>query len=112
MQRPSCIAYPTGIEAYIDDCLLDGRQAPAVAVVEQKTSFGTAGVLAEVALGSSGCFAPFDDLLALTVRASDGDESHGPFLPKGGYEDEAQCDSHLSLSPLLKHYPPIIVVTF
>jgi hypothetical protein len=104
MQRPSRIAYPTGIETHIDDRLLDFRQAPAVAVVEQKTSFGTAGVLAEVALSSPGCFAPFDDLLALTVRASDCDESHGPFLPKGGYEDEAQCDSHLSLSPLLKHY--------
>jgi hypothetical protein len=38
------------------------------------------------------------------VRASDGDESHGPFLPRGGYEDEAQCDINLSLSPLLKHY--------
>ena len=84
---------------------LTGRQAPAVAVVEQKNPLA-AGVLAEVALGSPGCFAPFDDLLALTVRASDGDESHGPFLPKGGYEDEAQCDSHLSLSPLLKHYQP------
>ena len=23
---------------------------------------------------------------------------------KGGYEDEAQCDIHLSPSPLLKHY--------
>jgi hypothetical protein len=33
------------------------------------------------------------------------DESHGPFLPAGGYEDEAQCDINLSPSPLLKHYP-------
>src|SRR5439155_15362684 len=41
----------------------------------------------------------------LTVRAADGDERHGPFLPKGDYEDEAQCDINLSLSPLLKHYP-------
>src|SRR5262249_41620701 len=54
---------------------------------------------------SSGRFAPFDDLLTLTVRASDGDERHGPFLPKRDYEDEAQCDSNLSPSPLLKHYP-------
>jgi len=38
------------------------------------------------------------------VRAADGDERHGPFLPKEGYEDEAQYDSHLSSSPLLKHY--------
>jgi hypothetical protein len=38
------------------------------------------------------------------VRAADRDERHGPFLPRGGYEDEAQCDSNLSLSPLLKHY--------
>src|SRR5215471_18668277 len=26
-------------------------------------------------------------------------------LPDGGYKDEAQCDSNLSPSPLLKHYP-------
>jgi hypothetical protein len=32
------------------------------------------------------------------------DERHGPFLPDGGYEDEAQCDINLSPSPLLKHY--------
>ena len=56
-------------------------------------------------LGSSGRFAPFEALLALTVRAADGDERHGPFLSKGGYEDEAQCDMPLSPSPLLKHYP-------
>jgi hypothetical protein len=39
------------------------------------------------------------------VRAADRDECHGPFLPKRDYEDEAQCDSILSPSPLLKHYP-------
>src|SRR5215471_3950164 len=105
MQGSHRITHSTGIEAHIDNRLLDFRQAPAVAIVEQKTAFGTAGVLAEVALGSPGRFAPFDDLLTLTVRASDGDESHGPFLPRGGYEDEAQCDINLSLSPLLKHYP-------
>src|SRR5215470_18434085 len=104
MQGSRRITHPTGIETHVDDRFLDFRQAPAVAIVEQKTAFGTAGVLAEVALGSSGRFAPFDDLLALTVRASDCDESHGPFLPKGSYEDEAQCDMHLSPSPLLKHY--------
>jgi hypothetical protein len=84
--------------------VLDLRQAPAIAIVEQKTSFGTQGVLAEVALGSSSRFAAFDDLVTLTVRAADGDERHGPFLPKGDYEDKAQCDSNPSLSPLLKHY--------
>ena len=69
-----------------------------------KLHLGTEGVLAQVALGSPGCFPTFDDLVTLTVRASDGDERHGPFLPNGGYEDEAQCDSNLSPSPLLKHY--------
>jgi hypothetical protein len=29
---------------------------------------------------------------------------NGPFLSEGGYRDEAQCDIHLSPSPLLKHY--------
>ena len=38
------------------------------------------------------------------MRAADRDECHGPFLPKRDYEDEAQCDSNLSPSPLLKHY--------
>jgi hypothetical protein len=73
-------------------------------IIEQKTSFGTQGVLAEVALGASGRFAAFDDLVTLTVRAADGDERHGPFLPQRGYEEEAQCDMNPSLSPLLKHY--------
>src|SRR5262249_46876134 len=52
------------------------------------------------------------------MRAANGDERHGPFLPKRGYEDEAQCDINPSLSPLLKHYrnikllhiPPDLVV--
>jgi hypothetical protein len=104
-QRSCHIAHPTGIEAHVDDGLLHFRQAPSVAIVEQKTALGTQGVLAQVALGSPGCFPTFDDLITLTVRAADGDERHGPFLPNGGYEDEAQCDSNLSPSPLLKHYP-------
>ena len=36
----------------------------------------------QVALGTLGCFPTFDDLLTLTVRAADGDERHGPFLPQ------------------------------
>src|SRR5262249_13784640 len=84
--------------------MLDLRQASAIAIVEQETPPGTEGVLTEVALGAPGCFAAFDDLVTLTVRAADGDERHGPFLPDGGYEDKAQCDSNRSPSPLLKHY--------
>jgi hypothetical protein len=84
--------------------LFDFRQAPAVAIVEEKTAPDTEGVLAEVALRAPGCFAAFDDLVTLTVRAADRDERHGPFLPKRDYEDEVQCDSNLSPSPLLKHY--------
>src|SRR6266567_6831886 len=104
MQRSRGIAHPTGIETHVDDHVLDFRQASSVAIVEQETARGTEGILAEVALSSSGRFTAFDDLVTLTVRASDGDERHGPFLPKGGYEDEAQCDSNRSPSPLLKHY--------
>src|SRR5215471_8698707 len=103
-QRSRRIAHPTGIETHVDDHVLDLRQAPAVAIVEPKTSFGTQGVLTQVTLGVLGCFAAFDDLLTLTVQATDGDECHGPFLPQGGYEDKTQCDSNLSPSPLLKHY--------
>jgi hypothetical protein len=40
----------------------------------------------------------------LATQAADRDERHGPFLPKRDYEDEVQCDSNLSPSPLLKHY--------
>src|SRR3989442_14923055 len=109
MQGSRRIADPTGIETHVDDRLLDLRQTPAVAIVEQKTALGTEGVLAQVALCSPGRFPTFDDLVTLTVRASDGDERHGPFLPNGGYEDEAQCDSNLSPSPLLKHYLTLIL---
>src|SRR5262245_38327789 len=98
------ITHPTGIETHVDDRLFDFRQAPTVAIVEEKTSPDTEGVLAEVALGAPRCFTAFDDLVTLTVRAADRDERHGPFLPKRDYEDEAQCDSNLSPSPLLKHY--------
>src|SRR5215475_11094254 len=105
MQGSRRITYPTGIETHVDDRLFDVRQAPTVAIVEEKTSPDTEGVLAEVALCAPGCFAAFDDLVTLTVRAADGDERHRPFLPKRDYEDEAQCDIDRSPSPLLKHYP-------
>ena len=39
------------------------------------------------------------------MRASDGDECHGPLLPAGHCQDEAQCDINRSPSPLLEHYP-------
>ena len=38
------------------------------------------GVLAEVALSSSGRFAALDNLVTLTVRAADSDERYGPCL--------------------------------
>src|SRR5262245_5962786 len=109
MQGSRRITHPTGIETHVDDRLFDVRQAPTVAIVEEKTSPDTEGVLAEVALCAPGCFAAFDDLVTLTVRAADRDERHRPFLPKRDYEDEAQCDSNLSPSPLLKHYPPLVI---
>ena len=37
-----------------------------------------------VTMPSSGSFAAFDNLRAVTMRATDGDERHRPFLPKGG----------------------------
>src|SRR6266404_2347559 len=75
MQRSRRIAHPTGIETHVDDHVLDFRQAPSVAIVEQETSLGTEGVLAEVALGSSGCFPAFDDLV--TLRGYPETFSHG-----------------------------------
>src|SRR5215510_11952509 len=104
MHGARCIAHPAGIQTHIDDRGLHFRQAPAVARVEQETPLGTESVLTEIPLGAAGRFAAFDDVVTLTVRAADGDESHGPFLPMRSYEDEAQCDIHLSPSPLLKHY--------
>jgi len=88
-----------------DHRLLHFRQTPAVAIVEQETPLGTERVLTEITLGAAGRFAAFDDLVTLTVRAANGDERHGPFLPMRSYEDEAQCGIYLSPSPLLKHYP-------
>src|SRR5215510_8214102 len=109
MQGSCRIAYPAGIETHVDDRLLDLRQAPPIAVVEQEIANSTEGVLTEVALGTPSCFAAFNDLITLTVRAADRDECHGPFLPKRGYENEAQCDSNRSPSPLLKHYPRAVM---
>jgi len=77
------VAYPTGIETHVEDRLLDLRQAPAVARVEQKTCLSTEGVLTEVALGSPGRFPAFDALLALAVGAVDRDQCHGPLLTVG-----------------------------
>jgi hypothetical protein len=47
----------------------------------------------------------FNDLLAVTVSASDRDEGHGPLLAFGCCQDQAQCAINLSPSPLLEHYP-------
>src|SRR5215475_10530423 len=105
MQRSRCIAHPASVETHVDDRLLHFRQTPAVAIVQQETPLGTESVLTEITLGAAGGFAAFDDLVTLTVQAADGNESHGPFLPMRSYEGEAQCDIHLSPSPLLKHYP-------
>jgi hypothetical protein len=49
-------------------------------------------------------FTAFDDLLTVTMKASDRDACHRPPLPAGRCEDEAQCDINLSRSPLLEHY--------
>ena len=98
------ITHPTGIETPVDDRVRDLRHTPAVAIIAQKTSPGTQGVLTKIALGSSDRFAAFDDLVTLTVRAADGEERHGPCLPEDGYTDAAPCDSNLSPSPLGKHY--------
>src|SRR5262249_9928836 len=111
MQGSRRIGYSTGIQTHVDNGLLDFRQAPTVAIVQEETALRTEGVLTEVALSASGGFAAFDDLVTLTVRTLDGDERHGPFLPKGGYEDEAQCDINRSPSPLLKHYPFVLPIT-
>ena len=97
--RPS-----TNCEKLSDDRLLHLRQAPAVAVVEEKTSRGACGVLTQVALGPAACFTAFDDLLALTVRTTDGDEGHGPPLAIGHCQEESQGDINFRPSPLLEHY--------
>jgi hypothetical protein len=94
------IADPTGIEAHINDRVLHLGQAASVAVVEEKTAFDTRGVLAQVTLGAPGRFAAFDDLLTVTMRALNCDECHGPPLPAGHCQDEAQCDINFSPSPL------------
>src|SRR5207253_4837474 len=69
--------HPAGIETHVDDHVLDLRQAPTIARVEQKTALGTQGVLAEVALGSASRFAAFDDLVTLAMRAAEDRKSVG-----------------------------------
>ena len=38
------------------------------------------------------------------IEAPYRDKCHGPLLASGRYQDEAQCDINLGLSPLLEHY--------
>ncbi len=107
-QRPGCIAHPTGMEAHVDEELLHLGHTASVGGVEEKTLRGTSLVLAQVALGSAGGFAAFDDLIALAVRTSHGDACrHGPLLREGSCQDEAQCDINFSPSPRLEHYLPL-----
>src|SRR5262245_48912951 len=108
-QHPRGITTPTSIEAHVNDRVLHLRHTPAVAVVEQKTPCDAGGVLAQVALCTATCFAAFDDRLPETVGTLDRDERHGLLLAVGRYQDEVQCDSNLSPSPLLEHYQHSIV---
>src|SRR5262249_35808614 len=71
------------------------------------TPLRTRAILAQIALCAATCFAAFDDLLAETVGTLDRDERHGLLLAIGHYQDEVQCDSNRSPSPLLEHYPPM-----
>src|SRR5713101_3068508 len=75
MQHPRRIADPTGVEAHVNDALLDLGHTPLVTVVEQKTAFGTPGVLAQVALCPATGFTAFDDLLTVAVGTLDRMES-------------------------------------
>ena len=74
-----------GIETHVDNLLLYLRYTTSVMIVEQKTPRGAEGVLAQVALGAPGCFAAFDNLLAVTMRASNRDECHRPLPGLGRY---------------------------
>src|SRR5262249_58846264 len=47
---------------------------------------------------------------SLTVGTADRDEGHGLLLTFGCSQDEAQCDINLSRSPLLEHYPHLILI--
>src|SRR6266850_2688966 len=106
-EHPSRIANPAGVQAHVNDRSFHLGQIPSVAVVQKKTSCGTPDVLAQVALGSPGGFAAFNDLLAVTMRALDRDECHGPLLPDRGCQDQAQYEIYLRPSPRLEHYPKI-----
>jgi len=103
-QRPRCIAPPPGVKTHVEHGGLHCRHAPAVGRGAPDTPLGTAGGLTEGARSAAGRCATVDDLGTRTVQAADREERPGPCLPQGGYEDEAQCDSHRSPSPLLKHY--------
>src|SRR6266581_1408083 len=66
-QRPCGIANPTGVEAHINDLLLDLRQPPLIAVLKQKTLWGTRSILAQITLCAAACLATFNDLIAMTI---------------------------------------------
>lgn len=90
-QYPRGIAYPTRIEAHVNDLVLHLGQTPSVAVGKQKTSSGTRCILAQIALGAAGRFPTFDNLLTLAVGTADRDEGHGLLLTGGCDQDQAQC---------------------
>src|SRR5712692_4410776 len=108
VQHPRGIAHATGMEAPINDLVLDRGQTPAVALVEEKTPLSTCDILAPGAWFATARCAAFDDWLAVTVGTSDRDERHGPLLASGSSQDRAQCDINLSRSPLLEHYPIVL----
>ena len=75
-------------------------------LVEQKTAGGARFILAQVALGTAGGFAAFDNLIPVTVRTLNGDERrHGPLLGEGSCRDLAHSDIDFTPSPRLEHYP-------
>jgi hypothetical protein len=99
-QHPRRLAHPTRMQTHGYERVLHRRHAPAVTVVEQHTACGTRGVLAQGALGPTGCCAACDALLAVTVRTVDGDQGPGALRALGGCQEETQCTIHCSPSPL------------
>src|SRR6266581_4390064 len=107
LEHSSRIANPAGVQAHVNDRSFHLRHIPSIAVVQKKTSCGTHAVVAQVALGSPGGFAAFNDLLAVTMRALDCDECHGPLLPDRGCQNQTQYAIYLRPSPRLEHYPMV-----
>ena len=77
LQHSRCVPDTTGIEAHLDHLLLDVGQAPLIRWVKDEGLLGAVRLLAPIALFVSISLAVFDNLVTVTVGATNSNECPG-----------------------------------